>query len=163
MLLGFRRWRYFSNCSISTDSVPTCFKYHRNKLYIGTVEGQVNVIDIGFHNAASSVSTGDNVRIFSIDVKEDIVVSGHGDGSLRFYNPADGACVSSLSLTNSPLVFTKILSTPATGGGRLVCWSGAGDVYLVSPRSHLYTIGRWESGRSSAPVSPQTISPQVQY
>lgn len=134
VLLGFRRWKYFSNCSISTDTVPTCFKYHRNKLYFGTVEGKLNMIDFGFHNAASSVPTADNGRIFSIDVKEDILVTGHGDGSIRFYTPGDCAWTASgspLNITNCPIVFIRLLSS------RLLCWSRAGDCYLVSPQGEI--------------------------
>ena len=148
VLSGFRRWRYFSNCSIGMETIPTCFKYHRNKLYFGTVEGQLNVIDFGFHNAASSLSTGENGRIFSIDVKEDILVAGCDDGSIRFYNPEDSAGGgrsggSSLTITNSPLVFIRLLSFPqATGGARILCWSREGDCYLVSPHRNINLIGR---------------------
>ena len=144
VLLGFRRWRYFSKCSISTDTIPACFKYHRNKLYFGTVEGHLNLIDFGFHNAVTSLSTPDNGRIFSIDVKDDVLVTGHGDGSLRFHNPGDWR-QSSLNITNSPIVFIRILPS------RLLCWSRAGDCYLVSPQAEINIIGR--SALARAPVS----------
>ena len=150
VLLGFRRWRYFSNCSISTDTLPTCFKYHRNKLYFGTVEGRLNTIDFGFHNAASSLPTSDNGRIFSIDAKEDILVTGHGAGSVVFYHA--GVCGSSLNITDSPIVFIRILSSGQTGGPGLVCWSQAGDCFLVSPHCEVNIIGR------SEPVGTFTLS-----
>ena len=145
VLLGFRRWRYFSKCSISTETLPACFKYHRNKLYFGTVEGQLDMIDFGFHNAVSSLATADNNgRIFCIDVKEDILVAGHEDGSIRFHNPggSGGSCLSSLAITNSPIVFIRILSSRATEGARILCWSREGDCYLVSPNRDINIIGR---------------------
>ena len=101
------------------------------------------MIDFGFHNAASSLSTAGNGRIFSIDVKEDILVAGHDDGSVRLYSPDDcGGASLTLTVTNCPIVFIKILSSRETGGARLLCWSRAGDCYLVSPRPDINLIGR---------------------
>lgn len=83
ILDGGKKWVYFTNCSICTEKIPTCFKYHRNKLYYGTVEGELQIIDFGQHNVVTNVATSLQGRIFSIDVKDDVLVTGHGDGSLR--------------------------------------------------------------------------------
>jgi len=142
ILDGGKKWVYFTNCSICTEKIPTCFKYHRNKLYYGTVEGELQIIDFGQHNVVTNVATSLQGRIFSIDVKDDVLVTGHGDGSLRFY-PALGVGSSVLQVTSSALVLTKIISTRSEAP-RLLCWARTGDCLIVSSSSlnHIQTIGR---------------------
>ena len=82
--MGFKKWRYISNGLIGTDSTPTCFKYHRSKLYFGTVYGELKMIDFENHNVVKTLLYSGRGRILSIDVKDDILVTGHNDGSIRY-------------------------------------------------------------------------------
>ena len=83
--MGFKKWRYLSNGLIGTDSTPTCFKYQRSKLYFGTVCGELKVIDFENEKTVKTVLTSGSGRILSIDIKHDILVTGHYDGSIRYF------------------------------------------------------------------------------
>jgi len=140
ILVGGKKWSYFSKCSFSIDRVPTCFKYFRNQLYFGTVEGELKSIDFGNHNLTNTLQpSSDSGRIFSIDIKDDLLVTGHGDGSIRFTPEWRG--LTRLQVTSCPLPLLKILPSRERSA-RILCWDRDGHCQLLSSLTDINIIGR---------------------